>query len=398
MRILMLLLALAAAAPVVAGWRFAPPLTVAGADRPRIFYHLESAGRRNLAIGAHAVAVAWEDNHTGASQVYVAFLADGAKRFTAPLAVSTGKAAYEPAVAAAPGGGFVLAWEQDGAVWMRAGGPAGLGSARRVDRAESRQATLAGGNRLYGAWVRRDGRAMRLVVAALQVHGSRLRVGQARPVDPKPARYDQLYPTLAVDATGVVAAWEDRREGHTRLYFAHSADGRRFGALHTLNTLKRPRSRTFGRGTGVTRVVLAAGGARRVAAAWMDKRDFMGGYDIYAVVSDNGGESFGPNEKAQDMFGNNMPQWHPAVAVSPSGRVAVAWDDPREDTPDVWLSWRTPNGWSDDLAVPGASGPGAQDNPVMAFDADGRLHMAWVDRVHGGGRIRYAVGRWQPEP
>ncbi len=399
MRILATIVLLLLAATASAGWSFTPAIDVAGADQPGIFYHLESAGRRNLAIGAHDVAVVWEDNHSGSPQVYVAFKGERDLGFGEPMALSTGKEAYEPAVAAAPGGGFVFAWEQDGAVWMRAGGPRGLEPVQRVDESTSRQVTLAsapGGDAMYAAWVRREGRAMRLVVAPLRIVRGRLVVGGALPVDPRAARYDQLYPSLAVTAGGVAVAWEDRREGHSRIYYAYAPGRRRFGALHPLNTLLHARRRNFGNGTGVTRVALAAAG-KRVAATWMDKRHFMGGYDIYAAVSADGGRSFGPNEKAQDMFGDNLPQWHPAVAVAPDGRVVVAWDDPRNDNPDVWLSWRTNHGWSDDMALPGGSGPGAQDNAVMAFDREGRLHVAWLDRRAGGGRIRYAVGKWQAE-
>jgi hypothetical protein len=131
----------------------------------------------------------------------------------------------------------------------------------------------------------------------------------------------------------------------------------------------------------------------RIASAWMDKRDFQGGYDIYAALSADGGQDFGPNELVQDPFGENQPQWHPAIAVGPQGRVVAVWDDPRDGSPDLWLSWRDVDAWSDDLAVPGAHGPGAQEHPAIAIDAEGRLHLAWVDRSEEGSRVRYLSAR-----
>jgi hypothetical protein len=401
MRWLWLLSAVAVLPASADGWQFSAPLAVTGPAQPGVFQHLESAGRRNLAVSAHGVALVWEDNHSGAPQVYVAFKADRAARFTAPQQVSAGKEAYEPAIAAVAGGGFVVAWEQDGRVWMRPVAPGRLGSPQRLDSRPSSQATLAApadGGRLYAAWVRRDGRARHVVVSRIRLDGGRVQPLPPRPADAEAPQYDQLYPSVAVGPDSVTVAWEDRREGHTRLYFTYAETGSDFAPLRTLNALLRPRSRVFGRGTGVTRVALDANARGRVVAVWMDKRHFQGGYDIYAAVSDDGGRHFGPNELAQDMFGENNPQWHPAVAVAPSGRVAAAWDDPRDGTPDVWLSWRDAGSWSDDLAVPGASGAGTQRSPVLAFDAKGRLHIAWLARGRGGGtRIFYSMGRLDGE-
>ena len=108
------------------------------------------------------------------------------------------------------------------------------------------------------------------------------------------------------------------------------------------------------------RVVLSNAGPQGVAAVWADKRDFLAGYDVYAAFASGPRYKFGANEKVQDDFGNEIAQWHPAIAANRQGTVAAVWDDDRDGTPDIWLAWRTANGWSDNLAVPGASGPGVQ--------------------------------------
>lgn len=378
------------ALPAAADWRFGPPLELAGPARAGVFHHLESAGRRSLAAGEAWVAVTWEDNRDGRPRAYAAFKRIAAEGVEAELRLSGPGEAYEPAVAALGAGRFLFAWEEDGRVRLRAGGAAGLGPATALEAAGS-QATLApaGPGRAYAAWVRREGRFGRVVVALIEAAGEVPRVLWSRPVEAVPPQDEQLYPALALGRAGLVVGWEDRRHGHTRLYTAR-LEGEGFTGPAGLNDQPSgPRRVPYGRGSGVTRLALDAAGPV-LAAAWMDKRDFRGGYDIYAALSTDGGRSFGPNERVQDLFGENQPQWHPAVAVAPDGRVVVVWDDPRDGSPDLWLSWREDGAWSDDLAVPGAHGPGEQASPSLAFDARGGLHLAWVERRAAGSVLRYA--------
>jgi hypothetical protein len=113
----------------------------------------------------------------------------------------------------------------------------------------------------------------------------------------------------------------------------------------------------------------------------MDKRNYRSGYDIFGAVSVDGGLLFGANEKIQDIGGDNIPQWHPAIDQLDSGLIAVVWDDNRDDSSDILLSWRTANGWSEDYLVEPASGDGDQSNPAICFDAKGKLHIVWVNKL-----------------
>ena len=62
---------------------------------------------------------------------------------------------------------------------------------------------------------------------------------------------------------------------------------------------------------------------------------------------------------------------------------------------DIMLSWRGADGWSDDLAVPGATGGGEQNHPAIQLDKEGNLHIAWLERATIGGptRLRYMFGK-----
>jgi len=391
-------LGLALALPLQAEWVFADFEAASGTAQAGLFPHLESAGRGNLAASDDVLAVVWEDNRDGSPQVYVALRALDRPGFAAPLRLSNGKEAYEPVIVGLDEGRFLAGFEQDGKVVARVFSATATGPIVTLDGATSAQITLAAGKgRLHAAWGRRDGRFLRLISAPLTVDGMQVSTGAARAVDTSPAQDEQLYASLAATARGYTIAWEDRRAGHTRLMTATSGDGAQWSAPQPLNEIPRSSSAAelgLGRGPGVTRISLAGDGAATVAAVWMDKRDFLSGYDIYAAVSTDHGKGFGANEKAQDAFAAEKPQWHPAVAVTPHGVVA-AWDDPRDDSPDIWLSTRHgEKDWSDDFTLPGASGSGHQDNPVLLWHG-GRLHLAWVHKGEDGAQVRYVQGAWE---
>lgn len=395
-RLLWSLVAAALPATVQADFEFSEPLPVSGETAVGIFPHLEAAGRASLAVSsAGEVAVVWEDNRSGSPQVYAAIKAKAARAFAAPLQLSTGKAAYEPAVVAIGGGRFLALMEQDGAVYGRIFGLGATGPLTKVSRsdgaAQPTMAPVAGhGDGIHAAWVEED----RVLLARLDAEGNQVRARWHRLVDGEAG--PQLYPAVAGTADGgAVVAWEDRRHGHTRLYTVRLHLDGSWGEVQGLNETSSGTA-PFGRGSGVTRVALDSSRAGdTTAAVWMDKRHFRGGYDIYAALLGENGR-FGDNELVQDLFGENQPQWHPDIAVSPEGRVVAAWDDPRDGTPDLWLSWRTGQGeWSSDVTFEAGSGPGAQTHPVIAFGPEGGLHIAWVHRPGNGPvEVRYAQAEW----
>lgn len=392
------LLGLLPAAVTASPWDFGEPIDVSPAGGPGVFHHLESAGRRSLAVGGGWVAVAWEDNRTGAPQAYVALKPVAASAFEGPRAISTGAQAFEPAIAALGQGRFLAVWEQDDAVWVRALDAKRLGPAQRLAGPGANQASVTARDGVaYVVWSARGARghaAIRLARLELEALERPLRVGKDVTVDPAPPEADQSYPGVAATGGVVTVAWEDRRHGHTVLLYSHApAPAASFAAPRLLNEQPPRRSAIYGRGPGVARVGLIEHGGQGVAAAWLDKRDFTSGYDVYAAFSADG-KQFGANEKVQDEFGNAISQWHAAIGADANGRVAVVWNDDRDETPDLWISWREEGGWSADEAVPRASGPGEQSSPAVALDERGTLHLAWIDRASAESltRIRYTQG------
>ena len=386
-------LALLLSVPALAcAWTYSPVITVSELQQAHGFQHLESSGNRSIAISQQHIAVTWEDNHRGTPAVYIAFKAQDATHFSRALRVSEAAPAYEPAVAGLADGRFIVVWEANDRIWARLVSPKHSGPVQALTQQPAREATVtAAAGQVWLAWAAKAGRHYHIVATAASVQGDRLQLSDVKPVDPAPPKQDQLYPTIAITRDGTIVGWEDRRYGHTRLFTAVAAKGKWFAPLRQLNQLKAKRSMKYGNGTGAMRVVLASNGQNQLIASWLDKRDFVEGYDVYAAMSRDGGQRFGRNEKVEDMLGSNQTQWHAVSAMDRQGHAVVAWDDRRDGSPDVWFSWQTSAGWSDDDSPAPAHGDGSQTHPAMVFDAGGRLHLVFLDQGAGTTAIRYLV-------
>jgi hypothetical protein len=395
-------LALFCTSAFAAPWVFDPPVAVGKDLEVRAFAHLESAGRKSIAESDGWVAITWEDNRDGASRCYVALKAPDRNSFADTLRVSGDGEAFEPAIVGLGHGRFALAWEEGGQVRARLLAADGLGKPTTLSARAAAQASLgyAQPDGLFATWSEKKKLYWQVQVARLiPGRAGGLKASRAYPIESGKVEGDQSYPSVsALNAKKLVVAWEDRRAGHTRILSSVSQNGgARFAPPQQINdAVWRGQMGGFGRGTGVMRVALSTYGSGGVAAVWADKRDFLAGYDVYVALTKDAMLTFGANEKAQDDFGNEIAQWHPAIGANRQGRIAVVWDDDRDGTPDVWLAWRGANGWSENLAVPGAFGPGVQSDPSIALDEAGNLHLAWVEKadLNSPSRIRYVLGRW----
>lgn len=379
----------------LASFAAAKPTDVSRVHGSKIFHQLEASGRKNIAVSGDWIGVVWNDNRGGLAQTYAAFKKLTDTKFGPEIKLSNGKEAIEGAIVALDAGRFAAAWEQDGKIYAsivaagQAQKPVPIGSSL------SRQAALAFGKAgLYGAWVEQDRRFGRVVVAELRAGPTAIQVKRKLNIENSQPRDEQLYPSLALNAAGLAVLWEDRRGGYTGIFASHSADLKTFTPPRQLNEMGAGAGRALGlgRGSGAMRPALATVAEKIVAAVWSDKRDFLSGYDVYGAQSGDGGARFGPNQKIQDSFGDSMAQWHPAIAAN-AGKLAVAFDDERDGTADIWLAWKAGDNWSDNVRVPGAAGPGVQTSPSIVLDAQGGLHIVWVERRAEGAasRVRYTV-------
>ncbi len=387
-------------------WSLSESLTVAEAAGVTHYHHLDGAGRKHLAATEAAVALVWEDDRSGAPQVYVAVkrLADAA--FTRIYRLSYGAEAYEPAIVALDAERWVAVWEQDGSIHGCVIDATGAAPAQRLAAQPARQATLVtdGRQRVAAIWARGEGRGQVIEVSELQVERTAIKAGPVSAVAPVGGQPFQAYPAAWLGGGRLVIAWEDRRAGHTRLFYAWRDGQQPFAPARQLNEHNAPPASADAPvrlGSGVMRVALAGDRAAAVQAVWLDKRNPSSGYAVWGARSDDGGKTFGANRQVQDDLGAAVPQWHASVAAGPRGFVAV-WDDTREawedasEAGDVVLSWQSgTTAWSEDLVVPGASGQGYQGSPVLALDPRGDLHLAWIERddLSAPTRLRYLHGR-----
>lgn len=386
-----------AAAGAAERWQFEPRLAVTGGPAAGVFHHLDGAGRKHIAVSGDTVAAIWEDNRDGSPQIYAALKPITASAFSPALRLSDGSEAYEPAIAGLDDGRFALAWEQDGAVWAGLLDADLIGPRLQLAAAPASHASLAAhGERLFAAWrERRDG-AWYIRVARLRIDDAgKLQIESSLPVESAGVETPVQYPSLAANESGICIAWEDRRAGHTRLLVSgseNSLDG--FAAPRDLNEYFSERNR-YDKGSGVTRVVLAAFGGDEILAAWMDKRRASAGYGIFASLGSGAGDIFGPNEKVHGDDGDRLPHRNPAAAGNTAGEFVVAWDDFRRGDADIWISGYDDDfEWSRDYAPPPASGAGEQTSPALTLDAAGGLHLVWIERADpdAPSRIWYSHG------
>jgi hypothetical protein len=381
-----------------APWKFDEPITVTSAQGEKIFHHLESSGRRNIAISDDTLAVAWEDDRDGTPRIYLAHKGLDDPEFNSEVRISGPGEAFEPSLVALDNNLFALAWEEDANIHLRLVTPTELGPIIILNTQESVQPSLASHKQgLLLAFSQRDGRYGRIWVQQFQVDGLALHPESDCAVDSEPARAEQLYPAIVGLGSHVIVAWEDRRPGHT-IIMASQNDATKTCQFHSPQRVSDEiidRTAIYGKGYGVARVALARYDDK-VLAAWADKRDFRSGYDIYSADFQPGKKQlFGANDKVQDDFGGLAEQWHTTLAGDLSGRLVVAWDDRRDGNADIVLSWLEDGGWSDDFVVPVASGAGEQNHPTIILDSSGNLHLAWIQResVNGPTRIHYSFGR-----
>lgn len=367
---------------------FSEPLTVTSAQQG-VFHHLEASGRSSMAVSADRVAITWEDNSSGVPQVYVAFKDKHAAQFSKPLLVSEAGPAYEPAIALA-NGQFIVGWEAQDQLWLRVVEPQKRGKLTALGQTRSRQLTFAPTTEQHAmlAWSELNGDYYQIQTAELRLQQGTIKLSMQRAVDVTTDRKQQLYPTLAVTKKGTVVGWEDRRQGATRIFTAFAPKGKPFQPYQLLNDFRYSRIQQFGRGTGAMRIVLSSDLNNQVIAVWLDKRDFEQGYDVYAAYSQDGGQSFGSDEKVQDPLGDSTPQWHATIAMNQNGQTIAAWDDTRDGTPDIWYSLRQSGKWSNDEVWPEGDGAGAQTLPVLVFEQQ-TLHLAWLHRQGTFSAIRY---------
>jgi hypothetical protein len=198
-----------------------------------------------------------------------------------------------------------------------------------------------------------------------------------------PSNQPEYDPALSVGPGDVLyLAWTDQSEYDFNIYLARSEDrGGSFSGPVKVND----------NGTGKTRqesADVAAGPGSRVYVAWTDNRS--GDEDIYLASSDDGGRTFSRNLRVDDgPAGSNAS--YPSMAVSPSGRVAVAWEDTRSQDKDVRCAFSADgSSFGPSVRMNTDSSGREQLRPRLSSGGAEVFHAVWYDNRSGDFDIYYA--------
>jgi len=183
-------------------------------------------------------------------------------------------------------------------------------------------------------------------------------------------------PAIAVDASlNLHVVWQDDTSGNYEIYHKKSTDG---GATWTAS---KRLSWTSG-GSEVPAIGIGSSGKLHVV--WSD--DTPGNEEIYYTQSKDKGANWAANQRLTWTSGGSKI---PAIGVDSSGNPHVVW---RDDTPGNFELYykSSPDGgatWATNKRLTWNSG--TSNEPVIAVDASGHLHVVWTDDTPGNDEIFY---------
>jgi hypothetical protein len=283
--------------------------------------------------------VAWADDtdDNGYYQIHArGFHADGTERFAEITVndVSDGQQ-RDPAVAVAPSGDFVVAWEDD------------------RDRDDDKQIRVRG----------------------FDASGSEIFSDRSVHDDDIGTR---INPSVGIDASGsFVVTWQDDGDDNGS-YQIHArrfdASGAAMGDRFVVNSVSAGQQKDPSIGVSV---------AGAFVIAWEDDQDNDGDYHIMARSYDSAGSAL--NEWTVASGGQHLD---PSVSMSSTGAFAIAWADDGDGNGSyqvrgaTWdasgVDWRAEATLNDQSA-------GDQTQPAVGLADDGTMVVLWTDDMDGNG-------------
>ena len=199
----------------------------------------------------------------------------------------------------------------------------------------------------------------------------------------------QYKSSIKVGGSGnVYVTWTDRRNGGiSDVYFAKSTDGGdSFSANVQVNHYTE-------QSQGYPEMALDEDEV--IYIVWNDSRNLYkkNGRDVFMARSLDKGDSFEPEIKINDAkIPAAFEYFYPTITAWGKGHVAVAWEDKREGTYDVYLT-RSDNGGASFRPSRrlNSAEKGSQSVPDIVMDAMGHVHCTWRDERSGDFLIYFAL-------
>lgn len=200
-----------------------------------------------------------------------------------------------------------------------------------------------------------------------------VKVTDLPPFQTFPFIYSAGQHNIAARGDTVYIVWEDIRagDGGPRIYFAKSVDGAR-SFLSNVRV-----DDNFVPFTGCHHPSMAVDQNGAIYVVWDDSRRFD--LDIRFAKSTNGGQTFTPSVRVDDVNDRTVKQEFASIAVANDGLIYVVWNDYRDTLTSVYSARSTNAGLSfdnnvkvnDARAHAGFASVGASDG--------GRVFVAWSD-------------------
>jgi hypothetical protein len=188
---------------------------------------------------------------------------------------------------------------------------------------------------------------------------------------------DQFTPDIVSDgAGGAIIAWYDMRLNPNYDIYAQRIDGSG-NALWTTNGVPVCTAVNIQKYP-----VMVSDGAGGVIIAWKDNR--RGPDDIYAQRLSATGTARWTANGVSVCASGGVQRFHQIAPDGASGAV-IAWPDTRSGAYDIFAQRVSANGvalWTAN-GVPVCTAAGAQENPMIVWDAGGATFIAWQDSRSG---------------
>jgi len=373
---------------------FSEAIPVVESRKKNVFFHLDSSGRKNIAVSRKYTAAVWEDNSSGTSQVYAAFKENDKKQFYKPVQLSTNES-FEPVIAAFGEDSFLSAWEENEFVHVCLIQYRKKNKCFFIGEKGSSQPSLGPGEILRSnlVWTTREKDHSRIYHASVREYQGKLGFTESFAVEKGTLKGRQAYPAVSEGKGRIMVVWEDQRNGHTAIYSSESSANGIFSTPVIVNEIIK-KSQAYGEAQGTARPVVEYDASKnQFIAVWLDKREFHTGYEVYGAFHDATNAKWNRNFKIQDPFGDGVPQWHSTLTVDLSGKAVSFWDDTREGNSDIWYSYFSDQNASEDFTHPTFSGKRNQTSPSAAVDSNGNIHLIYLERDENGfSSILYVKG------
>jgi hypothetical protein len=183
------------------------------------------------------------------------------------------------------------------------------------------------------------------------------------------------YATVVADTNNRIhVVWHDKTPGNSEVYYKRS----------TNNGVSWGGSKRFTWNSGFSEVpIIASDSNNNIQVVWYD--DSPGNFEIFYKRSTNGGAAWGGNKR---LTWNSGGSFSPAIATDSNNHIHVVWSDDTPSRPEIFYKKSTNGGasWST-KRISWTSG--YSYTPMIAVDPSNRIHVVWEDWSHGFPEIYY---------